>query len=297
MDAKTRDLLAKRREPAIWFRSVEKAVSGSRWGGCPSLPDGVAWPVHPDTKRPLHFIAQVDLSAVPATPMPGCPFKAKLPPTGMLFFFFDFAEYWNDKDIVGAPKHSRVIYAAVAGADREAPETLPNIGYDPDAPDGEGANGEKLLPMAHLQAHAIDTFWNPQFSIDGKWTRYIERDRGREFGPDDEATWDSMVSATGEAAPVFEANAIPSPPPGCYFVKYETDSGARLRRDTTKFQMFGPETQVSYGSGDPPRDTSMILLLELPIDAHEIGSLQYWMRKKDFEAWHFERACANAHFS
>ncbi len=106
MDTKNRDLLAERREPAIWFRAVEKAHSKSRKGGLPSLPEGVDWPVHPDTRRPLHFLAQVDLAALPDTPLPGCPFGAALPRRGMLFFF-SFAESLDDDlgaaDVRGIP--------------------------------------------------------------------------------------------------------------------------------------------------------------------------------------------------
>ncbi len=64
--------------------STESAlvVGTSKLGGAPDLPDEVVWPLMADV--PLSFVAQFDLSAVQ-------PFDVDklLPPTGMLYFFFD----------------------------------------------------------------------------------------------------------------------------------------------------------------------------------------------------------------
>lgn len=57
------------------------AIGASKFGGCPDLPEGMAWPSSGD--HPTWFLAQVDLSALPST--------GKLPTTGLLSFFYDDA--------------------------------------------------------------------------------------------------------------------------------------------------------------------------------------------------------------
>ncbi len=59
---------------------ADLARGASRVGGSADLPAGFAWPVFEE--RPLAFIAQFDLAALPKT-------IKELPPTGTLAFFYD----------------------------------------------------------------------------------------------------------------------------------------------------------------------------------------------------------------
>jgi hypothetical protein len=275
--------------PALWFHTVEKAHSKSRLGGLPSLPESVDWPVNPDTMLALHFMAQVDLSALPDTPLPGCPFAAALPRQGMLYFFFNFAEYWDedysDTDINGIPKQSRVIHTLAAGVDRAAPENLPMIGYTPGTMGGGTARKENLLPEQHLRAYAIDTFW-------GAFDKYDKGVCILPLGAEAfEEKFQSIVNATGEAAPFYPSyQAIPSPPPSHY--TYINNVG--LAKELRGLQMFGADWwDGRYG----PSDKRGALLLEFPLDAHELGSLQFWLETKDLKAQRFDRVFGTAHFS
>jgi hypothetical protein len=54
----------------------------SRFGGLPDLPPSIAWPTTKDGRK-LHFIAQIDLSTVPAVP------DRPLPQSGWLYLFID----------------------------------------------------------------------------------------------------------------------------------------------------------------------------------------------------------------
>jgi len=58
-------------------------IGASKIGGRPDLPVGVAWPERDG--RPLAFLAQFNLAEVAAYDV-----EHALPPTGMLYFFYDF---------------------------------------------------------------------------------------------------------------------------------------------------------------------------------------------------------------
>ena len=85
-------MLEEVREPAIWPRRTETAVSASKLGGLPQLPSGIAWPRHGKTGLPVHFLAQIDLGRLPKTPLPGARSDHRLPDGGALFFFADMEE-------------------------------------------------------------------------------------------------------------------------------------------------------------------------------------------------------------
>lgn len=59
-------------------------VGSSKFGGCPDLPDDVAWFRNEKSGVPLSFIAQVNFSQVKPYDLEG-----KLPDEGMLYFFYD----------------------------------------------------------------------------------------------------------------------------------------------------------------------------------------------------------------
>jgi hypothetical protein len=58
------------RQPAIWFRRREDGKSSlSKLGGRPTLLPDIEWPQHGHAGTPMHFLAQIDLSALPAMPL------------------------------------------------------------------------------------------------------------------------------------------------------------------------------------------------------------------------------------
>jgi Domain of unknown function (DUF1963) len=202
MDADVAQRLKDRREPAIWFRHVAKSVSKSRVGGLPTLPNGIEWPVHLETEAPLHFLAQIDLSTLPATPLPGCRNQARLPREGILYFFADFdddlgAMVWDEDEMEkGAQSLSRVIYAKAPGSDRAAPDDLPMLSHEVGELGGEFAADSNVFPVSYLQAHVIDTFQaGAYFTDDSICTGPFPN------GEADEARRQSILKATGEVDP------------------------------------------------------------------------------------------------
>lgn len=276
MDAALENALAQRRIPALWFHTVEPAHSKSRMGGLPSLPDGMDWPVNPDTGLALHFMAQIDLSALPATPLPGCPVNAALPRRGMLYFFFDWAEYW-ETEFGEFPAQSRVIHGEAAGADRPAPDNLPMIGYTPGTMGGGNARSVNVLPPQHLRAYVIDTFWGAaDIYENGRCVLPLS-------GAAEDAKFQSIVNATGEAPPVFPSyNDIPDPPPSYY--TYANKTG--LSKDMQGLQMLGAE---SWDAGSRPDEKIGALLAEFRLGASDPGSLQFRIGLKDLQAQRFDR--------
>ena len=78
-------------EPTCWF------------GGMPRVPPGFKWPIGKDG-RPLHFIAQIDLSKLKAEPMTGARAPG-IPPEGALLVFIglDYAiRLLSARDMAGA---------------------------------------------------------------------------------------------------------------------------------------------------------------------------------------------------
>lgn len=92
-------------QPSFRLRPTEGNLSniplgGSRFGGCPDVPESFEWPVNKGL--PLTFLAQINLSHLGSTP---------LPPQGWLLFFFDEVAFpigLSDDDRFGF----RVLYVA-----------------------------------------------------------------------------------------------------------------------------------------------------------------------------------------
>jgi uncharacterized protein YwqG len=117
--------LDRQRQPAIWFRRREDGRSSlSKLGGRPTLPPDIEWPRHGQAGTPLNFLAQIDLSTLPRTPL-HAPDEPTLPKRGLLFFFADMVEemLWGEN---GGPfATTRVIFAKEAGPERAPPEDTP----------------------------------------------------------------------------------------------------------------------------------------------------------------------------
>jgi uncharacterized protein YwqG len=121
-----RDELNRQREPAIWLRRREdRKVSLSKLGGRPTLPPKTEWPRQHETKTPLHFLAQIDLSELPPTALHGAPNSLSLPRVGLMFFFADMVEemLWGDNG--GPYATTRVVFANQPGPERSPPDDTP----------------------------------------------------------------------------------------------------------------------------------------------------------------------------
>jgi uncharacterized protein YwqG len=116
--------------PAIWLQRCDRADSHSKLGGLPELPPTIPWPRQGKVKTPLHFLVQIDLASLPATPLiPGGP---TLPSRGLLYFFGDVEEemLWEDESERGtAYDCTRVIFSESGGARVTPPEDIPQIGH------------------------------------------------------------------------------------------------------------------------------------------------------------------------
>jgi hypothetical protein len=93
----------------VYPPSSDDLNSFSHLGGVPSLPDGLQWPRAPDGAT-LHFLAQIDLSTLPAggiVDFQGKPLP-EFPRQGALYFFADCATFglWKQPDAA-----HRVLYS------------------------------------------------------------------------------------------------------------------------------------------------------------------------------------------
>lgn len=127
-------LLDEEARPAIMLKRIwptDAPGDQNSWlGGLPRLPDGIEWPVNPDSGMALHHLAQIDLSEMP-------PISAlhQLPNTGMLWFFADIDAYL-DWPVGPDMAQARVIYhphSTAAQNIRVAPENLPEVNHEPDS--------------------------------------------------------------------------------------------------------------------------------------------------------------------
>jgi hypothetical protein len=145
--------------PAIWRRRREDGkASLSKLGGRPTLQADIEWPRHGHAGTPLHFLAQIDLSTLPSTPLSNAPEAPTLPKHGLLFFFDDMVEemLWGKN---GGPfATTRVIFAKQTGSERTPPVDTPDILHA----FGERAGGFKTgiteYPAMAVEPYVIDTF-------------------------------------------------------------------------------------------------------------------------------------------
>jgi predicted DNA-binding WGR domain protein len=146
--------------PGHYLAAKQGLQTLNRMGGLPSLPADVEWPVHLATKRPLHFLAQVDLSTLPSlgASRPGTAMAPGLPSSGMLFFFIDMGgDCFTGASKAGPSPGARVLYAPAAGIERAAPAGLPQIGHDAGSLTGEYANEATIFEPRMLQPFAVDS--------------------------------------------------------------------------------------------------------------------------------------------
>jgi uncharacterized protein YwqG len=144
--------------PAIWFRRHSGTTSSSRLGGLPTLPLDVEWPRQRQSGTPLHFLAQIDLSHLPPTPLENAANTPCLPRAGFLFFFADMVEemLWGDN---GGPfVTTRVIFTDHAAPERSPPDDTPDIGHPFGEKRSQYTSGKIAFDRAAQEPHVIETF-------------------------------------------------------------------------------------------------------------------------------------------
>lgn len=111
--------------------SEEPGAAGCWFGGHPTLPPGVEWPIfrtgdedRPDV--PMHFLAQINLASIPR--IDGYP---EMPDVGTLFFFVDTV--YEPMRSHAADGQSSVIYVPQDVSKYKPAETPPGLPLDLDA--------------------------------------------------------------------------------------------------------------------------------------------------------------------
>lgn len=284
------------RHPTIWLRRVNAFRSASKLGGLPWLPKDVAWPRQLKSKAPLHFLAQIDLAALPRSPLePGGP---KLPATGILYFFADMYEtmLWGDDEVgeVDNFKYStRVIYSAAPGAAPgvEPAELPPQVGHAFGEDGGGRSRGLRIFPEAPLNAHLVDTFVGCRAIRPDDYT--IAADLRMVA---------SIERATGENTPIvsvppFDGQAGSTQP----FYRIEGQDGGRKFSAThfVRHQMLGPPTGPHGFSEDVGlgEDVSLFQIDTDPGLSREFsfsqgGPAHFWITRDDLAAGRFDQAYA-----
>jgi uncharacterized protein YwqG len=283
----TGDQSVPRSEPTIWLRR-ESSAQGQSWlGGLPSLPSNVEWPRHGVTGLPLHFLAQIDLSAIPKTPLiPGGPI---LPANGLLLFFADLdAEMIWDEDQQGTEHDAtRVLHVPVGAAPAVAPADLPEVNHEFGEMRDEYSAGFSVFPEKRVKAYLIDTFPDQD--------EYIQNGTATIT---DALVMKSIERATGEAVPQFENGSGYKLPAS---VSYRELANRKREYDfhIIHHQMLGAATAVQ-GTADEMRERGMISLFQLDSDwgVHnkfmfcDMGMIQFWIGPEDLKARNFQKAFA-----
>lgn len=293
------DAIAKTRQPGIWLRrSASSATRLSKLGGYPNLPEAVDWPRHGVCGTPLHFVGQIDLAALPATPLE--PGDVALPHEGLLCFFVDLDEemQWGDEGRGSHFDATRVIHVAQAGPPRELPADLPVILHE------WGKQGDyrgdfdrmRAYPEKTLEAFVIDTFMRQPVAYPLDWELVIWEAERRML--------ESIACATGVPTPVLtpkdtERDDIAST--AYWFDCSEMLNGKPGRPETRIIghQMLGVARDVQ-GTAAKARAKGHILLLQIDTDTrvHENfvfcdwGMVQFWIAPEDLAACRFDKAWA-----
>ncbi len=284
-------MLDKVREPAIWLRRTPGASIASKLGGLPALPRGLEWPRHGKTRLPLHFLAQIDLSRLPQTPLPGSRPGHRLPVKGVLFFFADIEEemLWDFEPRNTMEDATRVLFAPELGAPRAAPANLPRINHPYGEVGGDYAADINVFPEAALEAFVIATFAGVEAYFQGEASKQ-----------GDLRTLASIEKATGQKAPVFSAADDHMPftraPLG---VRERKNGDGTIDREIEfkRHQMLGAPTNVQ-GTAEYALAEGLVPLLQLDSDwgVHDkfmfcdMGMAQFWIKPEDLRERRFERA-------
>jgi uncharacterized protein YwqG len=286
--------LNKERRAAIWFRRrVGAKGSLSRLGGLPALPAQLAWPRHGESGTPLHFLAQIDLSRLPPTPLDGGANTASLPNSGLLFFFADMVEEMLWQENGGPLATTRVIFADGAGPERPPPGDIPEILHAYGEKAGGYKTGMTIYPHAGLEPHVIDTF--------GGLDRYPDPRDAYET-----AAQAAMIASIERAIgplPVFSGHrslaALKAAKPREYVYEAQYKDEAAVRRELCcpLHQMLGAGRDIQ-GMAEELHADGAILLMQIDSDqaVHDNfifcddGAAQFWIKPSDLAQRRFDEA-------
>jgi uncharacterized protein YwqG len=274
-------------EPTIWLRRSQ-AASGQSWlGGTPSLPPGTEWPRHGKTGMPLHFLAQIDLADIPATPLK--PLGPALPRSGLLLFFADLEEEmlwgWNGRGSL--TDATRVLYSATWSPPAQAPSDLPEVSHPFGKASGQFSSGFSVFPMKKIEAHVIDSV--PGLGV------YFQSESENAIHL---RIIDSIEHATGEKVPrLKQARDVTLP---VAISNYELNNGQKNTDfHIIRHQMFGAAHSVQ-GSANHMRSEGYASLFQLDSDAGvdrrfifcDMGVVQFWIKPDDLAHRRFDKAFA-----
>ena len=284
------DELNAQRQPAIWLRPRKDGNGSlSKVGGRPTLPPEIDWPRHGQARTPLHFLAQIDLSALPPTPLHDAPNAPMLPRSGLLFFFADMVEemLWGDN---GGPfATTRVIFAKQAGSERSPPKDTPEILHAFGERAGGFNSGIVEYPHIALEPHVIDTFggikpfWGSPDTYAAAALAAMVASIEKKIGP----------------LPVFEGpgswQAIKAAKPR----EYIQELHGRRDLNLSQHQMLGFATNIQGTAGELQADGTVLLLqIDSDLELHEhfmfcdMGAAQFWIKPADLKAGRFDKAWA-----
>lgn len=237
----------------------ELSPGGSRIGGLPDLPPGVAWPSWRD--QPLAFLAQIDLSELSELPV-----ARVLPDSGLLSFFYHAdQETWGfDPEDLGS---WRVLWHDGPRSDLEpapVPEDLPRNGRFSSCPvefcSGTSAPPVDAIPVVEM---GLDEW---------EWDAYA----------------DFLEALQGED-PCHRLLGHPAAIQGDMQVECQLVSHGIGTGDPTAYDDPRAETLV-----DEADEWRLLFQLDSDDDAGmmwgDCGRLYFWMRGGDLEARRFERA-------
>jgi Domain of unknown function (DUF1963) len=281
------------REAAIWFRREAGAnVSLNKLGGLPTLPPEIEWPRQRQSNSPLHFLAQIDLSQLPSTPLDRAPNAPTFPKSGVLFFFADMVEemLWNDNGGPFVP--TRVIFASQAGPKRTPPDGMPEILHGFGEQAGGYETGIIVYPQVALKPYVIDTFGGVD-PYPSATDTYAAAARA--------AMVASIERAIG-SLPVFTGpgswDAIKASNPREYIQELHFRNGS-VRREfhCPLHQMLGIGKNIQ-GTAEEARANGTILLLQIDSDqlVHEhfmfcdMGAAQFWIKPADLAEGRIDKA-------
>jgi uncharacterized protein YwqG len=272
--------LDRQRQPAIWFRRREdRGSSLSKLGGRPTLPPDIEWPRHGQAGTPLHFLAQIDLSTLPRTPLHNAPEEPTLPKHGLLFFFADMVEemLWGEN---GGPfATTRVIFAKQAGSERAPPDDTPAILHAFGERAGGFETGIIEYPSMALEPHLIDTLDQAVDPDSAELVASIEKTIGPLpvfRGP---GSWDAIAAAKPR--------------------EYIHELNGRRELNLPLHQMLGVATNFQ-GTAAELQAAGTILLLQIDSDTSlhqrfmfcDMGAAQFWIEPTNLAKGRFHKAWA-----
>jgi uncharacterized protein YwqG len=296
--------LNKNREPAIWLRrQAGGGVALSKLGGLPALPPDIEWPRQRQAGTPLHFLAQIDLSQLPPTPLERARKAPKLPKTGLLLFFADMVEemLWGENG--GPLATTRVIFAEQAGPERSPPDDTPEILHGFGEQAGGFRTGIRVYPEAALEPHVIDTFSGIEpYPID-TFSGEPHPDATDSYAAAAQAAMVASIERAIGPLPVFEGpgswDAIKAANAREYIREQRSrDGSVRRELHCPRHQMLGVGKNLQ-GTAEDAHADGTILLLQIDSDQSvhkdfmfcDMGAAQFWIepadlaKKRSYRAW------------